>query len=517
MKTKYFFILIALLTLLSACSGFLERLPSSSVSGQDLFSNKKTARAALIGLYNDIQNGNFTGRNTMFRADLKGPDFMLISGGGQYMVVEYAYRESSATTGNSYDIWQQGFRTVKDCNIFLDVVQELGLDDPEVADMVAQAKAIKALAYLELAKTFCYPPSIAAIDSRFALGLPLMKDKNDNVTVIEEGASRASLMETYEYIIAILQEALEGINASRPRGANMAKCGIQGLLARSYLIMENWDKAAFYALEAAAAGRLLDYDSFLASANESLTSESLFELVYNETDYLGDRMLGYIMNQTVDANNRNTSTSVGYGEVGAADCFLDLLKENPKDIRIGLLHEDKLSTASATQWPLIHGVGGYSERYYYKYIGGQGGNVFVHNVPVVKVSEMLLIAAEAYAENGDDAKALGYLNQVYVARTTTKLEGLAGKELKTAIFNERRRELALQGFGIFDYLRKGIGFTRDASHNKPASVDPATAAGRSSANFYQTVAPIPQNEMDANPLIRDQQNPGYSAYQNGNK
>jgi hypothetical protein len=96
------------------------------------------------------------------------------------------------------------------------------------------------------------------------------------------------------------------------------------------------------------------------------------------------------------------------------------------------------------------------------------------------------------------------------------LSGLTGDDLKTAIFNERRRELALEGHNIWDFLRKGRSFTRDASHNSIITINPATQAGRDDPNFYKVVAPIPITEMDANPNIRDQQNPGYAAYQGSN-
>jgi hypothetical protein len=130
----------------------------------------------------------------------------------------------------------------------------------------------------------------------------------------------------------------------------------------------------------------------------------------------------------------------------------------------------------------------------------------------------LLIAAEAYSETpGQETMALNYLNQVYSNRTGTTLTGLTGQSLRDAIFNERRRELALEGHSIWDYLRKNRSFTRDASHFTVVTIDPTTPAGRDAELFHKVVSPIPITEMDANPNIRDQQNPGYAPYQTTGK
>lgn len=500
-------LLVLPILLFTQCNGFLDRYPSTSVSGSNIYTSVETANAALVGLYNDLQVGPFTGRNIHLRGDLKAGDFFLLSGGGQYLVTEYNYRESSSTTGNSYDIWNNGFKIIKDCNIFIAGMETIeNGDEAKIKDMLAQAYAIKAIAYIELSKTFCYPYALAKIDSKYGLGLPIIRTEADNVDIIENGASRATLSEVHDYITELLQFALTNINPTRKRGGYVSQCAIYGLLARVYLYTEQWQKAAEAAINAAKGGELMPYDKYLTGLREALNSESLFELIYTDTDNLGMNSLGYICNQTLNEQGRNDSKSVGYGEVGASDTFIALLNENPNDIRIQLLKEDKYSTADP-------GEEGYSARYYYKYIGGTNGIVYLHNVPLVRVPEMLLIAAEAYSEMGNDAEALTYLNKVYTTRTKSTLSGLSGTALKTAIYNERRRELALEGHGIYDCLRKGREFSRDMSHKTIVHINPATEAGRNEVNFHRTVAPIPLDEMDANPAIRAQQNPGYEPFQ----
>ena len=468
-----------------------------------------------MGVYDGITIGNFCARNTMIRQDLKGPDYMLYhNGGGQYLTVEYSYRESSATYGNAGEIWLPGFEIIKDANNFIANAANLE-QTAKVKDMIAQAKVCKAYAYLELTKTFCYPPAIVKLDSRYDLGLPLMKTREDNLEAVVNPPRRATLTETMTYIKQLLTEALPDIDASRTDVGFWTVYGVKGMLARVCLYMEEWQNALNYAQEAAAGGSFIPYGQYVEKVNEKNQSESLFEMQFNINDHNSDRMPGYVYNMTMGSNGRRSGTeSKGYGDGGVSDTFLALLDENPKDIRHGLLHEDKSSTCPADV-PLSEckqGVNGYSARFYYKFIGGQEGSPHVHNIPAVKVPEMCLIAAEANAELGHDGDALTWLNKVYEARTTDKLSGLSGANLKTAIFNERRRELIMEGFAIWDFLRKGRAFSRDNSHPAYVAIDPVN--GRDAADFHKVVAPIPITEMDANPNMRDQQNYGYEAYHN---
>ncbi len=504
---------IFLLTALS-CEKFLDQYPSTSVSSEDIFTDPSYAEAALIGLYDNLQSGDLTGRSTLLKNDLKSCDFFLLTGSGLYLVTEYNYSESSMKIGSAALIWRKGYETIKDCNNFLAGIEGLEGNQEKINDLKAQAKTIKAIAYMELLKVFCYPLNIANLDDKYSLGIPLVRNKIETVEAIENGIERAQLTEVISYIEDLLETSVNEIDPSRLPGAFISKPTIYGILANVYLYQEKWTEAANAASEAASAGSMIPYDQYLTEIRSDFNDECLFELMYTTTDNLVDRMPGFIINMTVNENNRHDETSVGYGEIGASDTFLDLLNENPADIRIQLLHEDKTSTAPLTITDPVHGEDGYSARYYYKYIGCKGGSPYLHNTPYIRIPEVLLIAAEAYSEiPGNDNIALEYLNEVYETRTGTVLTGLTGQALKDEIFKERRRELALEGHGIYDFVRKNRSFTRDDSHHTYVEIDPSTQAGRDNDYFHKIVYPIPIEEMDANPKIRNQQNPGYTPYQ----
>ena len=68
-----------------------------------------------------------------------------------------------------------------------------------------------------------------------------------------------------------------------------------------------------------------------------------------------------------------------------------------------------------------------------------------------------------------------------------------------AILNERRKELAFEGHRRMDLLRRG----------KPLRTSGPTAALSAPCTGNKVILPIPQREIDINPSLKGQQNPGY--------
>ena len=107
---------------------------------------------------------------------------------------------------------------------------------------------------------------------------------------------------------------------------------------------------------------------------------------------------------------------------------------------------------------------------------------------LIRYADVLLMAAEALNENGKQADALTYLNAVRArARqgntgilpdiTTTDQSGL-----RDIIFNERRHELAMEGWRFWDLVRTG----RAAQVLGPLGFVPGK----------HELLPVPQSEID---------------------
>lgn len=136
---------------------------------------------------------------------------------------------------------------------------------------------------------------------------------------------------------------------------------------------------------------------------------------------------------------------------------------------------------------------------------------YQHFAKLYRIGEQYLIAAEAaYFNGGDETNARKYLNALRVARGLTAT-GATGAALLTEIKNERQRELAFEGFRLFDLKRWGEGIKRGVAQNNAAlTVTPSSdfIGLDKPANFDKIVWGIPTNDIIINPNIRPN-NPGW--------
>jgi hypothetical protein len=113
-----------------------------------------------------------------------------------------------------------------------------------------------------------------------------------------------------------------------------------------------------------------------------------------------------------------------------------------------------------------------------------------------RLAEMMMIKAEAQNELGQTASAIQLINQIR-ARAFRPAKPLAANlsqaQVRDAIFNERLFEFIGEAKRRQDMIRAGT-YT-NARLFKAASAP------------YRILMPIPQNQIETNPLLK--QNPGY--------
>jgi len=92
----------------------------------------------------------------------------------------------------------------------------------------------------------------------------------------------------------------------------------------------------------------------------------------------------------------------------------------------------------------------------------QGGNDSANNQKLIRISEIILCRAEAYAEMENLTAAQTDLNRIRLrANPTSAPLALTNKQqVLDSIFVERRRELCFEGHTLFDITRKKRNLTR---------------------------------------------------------
>ena len=142
-----------------------------------------------------------------------------------------------------------------------------------------------------------------------------------------------------------------------------------------------------------------------------------------------------------------------------------------------------------------------------------GTSTYMQKVKPFRIAEQYLIAAEGYAMDNQPVLANNYLNALRAKRIPGWVnQSYSGDELMNQIKKERAREFFGEGFRFTDLKRWNQGMTRSEAQDKNLVIDANSTytellSREAGDPFF--VWPIPQAEIDANPQIRGQQNPGY--------
>ncbi len=257
------------------------------------------------------------------------------------------------------------------------------------------------------------------------------------------------------------------------------KSAAQALLARFYLYTEQWQDAANYAGMVINSGEFPLYtpDEYTTWDNGGVWgtdggSEVIFEVYGAEgnSSHSNWDVISYIM------------SPLGYGDINASLDVYNLYEDG--DVRKGLFRNYEPNYVNDL-WSL-------------KYPGkAPDGNLREDNIPVLRISEMYLIRAEAILNGASaaGATASGDLNAIRENRGASLLD--AGNTTLNSVYLERRMELCYEGHELFDLARTGRGLTRN------------DYSGAVNQNIpfpdYRWAMPIPQEELNANENM--EQNP----------
>ncbi len=506
-------ILSLLLIVLIAASCELTKMPQGSISSEGALTSVDDALKFRTDMYLDIRDYLSSGY-PIYLMELMSDSFHASSMFGN-RDGEYHTLDLIATQGSVESIWSNSYYNVTLANYLeagIAKLMETNLSTDEKAKLeiiLGEAAFLKAFSMFTCAQLYCktYNASSAATD----LGLMLINEPMSDPGNITTYVGRSSLADTYSYI-----ETQLGIAASK-------LASVAGTEGSIYIT-----KDAVTALEARVALAKGDFSTAITKA-ESLINGSKYPLLDNIDDLEGlwfedsgkecivQYWAGYTEGSLPNSNSRGY---IGYNTSGifAPDYIpekwvIDTYSEYPEDIRFQSWFKETSVTYGAVTGNVY---------VCFKFKGNaefdKAGTGYpeISRVKAFRIAEQYLIAAEAYARRaqaGDDAKACGHLNTLRSKRIAGYADATyTGETLLEEVKKERVRELFGEGFRYTDLKRWGKGFTRSEAQDKNI----ITQAGSSNYELlslpstdYRWLWPIPQSEIDANPQIKDQQNPQY--------
>jgi hypothetical protein len=126
---------------------------------------------------------------------------------------------------------------------------------------------------------------------------------------------------------------------------------------------------------------------------------------------------------------------------------------------------------------------------------GEAGD-FRENIPIIRISEMYLTAAEGLARSNNESGARTIYNQFRTARGLAETTA-SGQALLDLIMKDRRVEFAMEGHRWFDLKRLGMNIPKTA----------ASAQQTLSYSDFRVLSFIPESELNLDDALT--QNPGY--------
>ncbi len=482
-KIQIFGMMVVTMSILS-CKDFLDVKPSSSGDAATAIQTAADARVMMNGIMRGFASADYYGRNFLMYGDVKGGDITLFSQ-GRGLDALYTFNHS-ATSGSYNGFWNALYDRILQVNNLLENIAKMEESgSPEnFNNYKGMALTARALAHFDLVRLY----GKTYTDDPNAYGVPVVTQTLPSTAQ----PLRNTVAETYDQIIADLNEAAPLLSKSKANGF-INYYANRGILARVYLTMGNHSGALSAAEEIINSGvySLYSNANWVNSWTQQFGSESIFELgVFpNETD-LGTGSPGFYFRRRAHG-----STSAA-GWFMASDYFLDRLGEDPDDVRWGVMSYDESSTS---RFGSIYKYSGSTSL-----VGDGKANTTAVNIKVIRLSEIYLIAAEA-ALPTNRALAAEYLNEIR-KRSPNLAPATASTITIDMILDERSKELIAEGHRFFDMLRldQSIEFNDEFAGitvpHRPKVID---------RTFYKTILPISISEINTNPGIGEQQNPGY--------
>jgi hypothetical protein len=467
----------------SGCNKLLDKMPvtqivtkidSSSISAADaenLLSGVYTAETGYdygleFNVLDRITNGDVRSDNCYAGGD--NPDNIAID------LFNY-----NALNGNIARDWKDAYGIIGRINIAIAQVENC--TDPALSatrkrQILGEARFMRAFTYFDLVRLFG--------------SIPIMLkpvDQTNSETLIQSTlVPQSSVDSVYLAILNDLWYARDNVQENNVPATKMVvtQGAVNSILAKVYATMptKQWDSVAYYCDQVIPDYALVPDYTYLWDNNHKNNSEAIWEF-----NYVGYSLVGnWIPSQFIGSGWKKFETPTN----DLVKAFQDAHDDVRFNASISFIDYgwDDSYWKDKTHYPILS-----------KYNDPSNGT---NDFYPIRLADILLLRAEAYNQSGDVQNAAKLVNEVRARVKLPPTTAATQDAMTTAIGNERRLELAFEGHRWFYLVRTGqaisvMNAAEDGNGNKlNYDVQP-----------YQLVYPIPQTQLDLNPLLK--QNEGY--------
>ncbi|MEL6559724.1 MAG: RagB/SusD family nutrient uptake outer membrane protein [Bacteroidota bacterium] len=464
---KKFIYLLAFCGLLLTNCDDLEVTDRANLPEELILGSTDGYDALLRAAYESVNDFNYYGQNMMIGPEILADNMDLINQNGRFE------DEFVNAVNSGIEIWRLRYNAINECNIIIETIDNESVegDAATKTSIKAQAYFLRALFYHDLARSYGYEPGQEV--NGFNLAVPLKLNATQGLSGAID-LPRSTNTEVYTQIISDLQAAIPDL-PSITAGSSAAKFASAEagrlLLARVYLYQGNTTGAATQAQSVITGDgtdliQAADYADAWDDAMNAFNPESLFESEILANDWDGVDGFNNSLHSLL-SNDKSGSQFI----INASAELVAEINSNPTDVRAQLLNTE-VTGQEFQKWQ------------------GNGLEPFMENIPILRLSEAYLIAAEALGPGAGDAIFNAFRAQ----------RGLTGTQSATLanILRERRVEFMAEGHRWYDLKRNAEDIPK-----------PATAIGITSLPYsdFRILPRIPQGDLELSSELVN--NPGY--------
>lgn len=471
----YIIWVLSCLLFVTGCDKMLET-KSQTLLPQDKLQTEAGCEAMLYGVYDLMQETAFYGRDILTVPEVLADNSRLSPLASRYK------GQADNRIGSHLDIWVESYEIIALLNEVIEYAEKLP-ETPKAKAIWGEALALRGLTYFNLARVYGREPGHLVDNFDLCVPLILKAFFYDGGPMGEEVyPARATVTEVWGQIEKDLTEGfslLKG-NDDGLMPKRMGSLATQAILSRVYLYEGKW-KECVEASDYVTTNAPFDLYGGTYTDIFSKGEETIFYLYFTNSENWGSSSLQSIngmMESELDSEGYDIGKGVGDADLCVAEELIALFDQK-NDLRFKAFRKAKIN-GEKVWWT--------------KKFSGWQGAFGLDNVPVIRLSEVVLNRAEAQAELKKDTEALADVNEL---RTKRGLDAVSfsGAELLNEILLQRRLELTQEGHRFFDLKRRG------ETISKPAGRTPV------SYEDFRVVARISETQMDANKNLEN--NPGY--------
>lgn len=502
------FLLTLGLSSLPGCTNkYLDEAPADQITDANFYQSQQDAIQAVTAAYSELtKEGQYNA--AMWAFDMWS-DVSVSGGDDGNDAIEYKQLEAFSVPTTNFvanRLWGGSFIGIQRANIVLQKVPGITKMDPVIQKRcLGEAQFLRAKYYFDLVRAYGDVPLFTA---------PPTSPEAVNIPRTPQAQVYAQIEKDLNDAIGNLLPSYSGADLGRA-----TKWAATGLLAKVLLTEGKKAEAATRALDVIKnSGKTMwaSYGDNFKVANENLNDkESLFEIQYvNGRNQYDRNNVGSAMNEFFGPRGENQTPGSGYGfnipepdfvaGYEAGDTRKAATVWSPGDV----FPDGNKKAARNTGSPF-----GYSCKKWF--VGKINTDIWDSglNVPMLRLAEMYLIAAEGQGPTTGDLGGLDCINKVRRRAFGLDYNNVSPEhdltaantsDFTAAVLRERKYELAFEFDRWFDLKRTNTLIpVLTAQANYLATL----GQKRGIPTEKYLVLPIPQSEIDANPGLK--QNPGY--------